>query len=91
MSEKSRGRLLLPEIPTGVKPAASPLTTRALREMLSDSPSLPRSPNVTREGRSQVSREVVTAMAGIPLSAKDGEDSSVRVAVRVRPFSQRLD
>ena len=85
--KKLKGRKLLPDIPVGVKPAASPLTARAVRAVLSNAP-VP-SPNLSQERRSGLSKEVVTAMVGIPLSIKDGEDSAVRVAVRVRPFNKR--
>lgn len=90
MSEnKPKGRKLqLPEIPVGVKPAASPLTARAVRA-LSTAAVPPRSPNLTKESWNQPQKENVVTMAGIPKSTKDGEDSSVCVAVRVRPFSQR--
>ncbi len=87
--KKVKSRKLLPEIPAGVKPAASPLTARAVRAAISNTPT--HSPMLPRElNRSQPRKEVVTAMAGIPLSTKDGENSAVRVAVRVRPFSTRL-
>ena len=96
MSSKVKAaRKVLPVIPAGVEPAVSPRTSRAnaaLATPVAHSPLISRSGNnVSLLSRSQPASRRSKDVAPGPLRkpSREGEDSSVRVAVRVRPLSKR--
>ena len=81
-AKASARKKLLPVIPTGVEPAMSPHLTPPNLDY-SQSPLLPRTVNPPSSNKKQTSGKTNSRVPG------EGEDSAVRVAVRVRPFSKR--
>ena len=81
MSVKPKSVRVLPVIPAGVEPVLSP------RAVLAQT--LP--PAQQRPGKGSISKSKVRAKdaSSVLKPPNDGEDSSVKVAVRVRPFSKR--
>lgn len=94
MSGKTKPvRKRLPVIPAGVEPAVSPQVHRSIPALISlaHSPLLPRSPSVSAVSlrKSQVPSKHKEGGPVVRKPSSEGEDSSVTVAVRVRPLNKR--
>lgn len=74
-------RKLLPVIPAGVEPAVSPGVARSKAF-------LPRA-SLVGKTRDTGKNQTAPRTKELPPAYNEGENSSVKVAVRVRPFSKR--
>ena len=84
-------RKLLPVIPAGVEPAVSPGLARS-KALLPRASTSSVSKTCRDAGKNQIIPRAKELPAAPSLKAyNEGEDSSVQVAVRVRPFSKRQD